>query len=33
MKEIIKEIDPNSFVTIYEVVEVSGGNFQKKDIH
>lgn len=33
MKEIIKEIDPNSFVTIYEVVEVRGGNFQKKDIH
>lgn len=33
MKEIIKEIDPNAFVTIYEVVEVRGGNFQKKDIH
>lgn len=33
MKEIIKEIDPAAFVTIYEVVEVRGGNFQKKDIH
>ena len=33
MKEIIKEIDPTAFVTIYEVVEVRGGNFQKKDIH
>lgn len=33
MKEIIKEIDPQAFVTIYEVVDVSGDNFGKKDIH
>lgn len=33
MKEIIQEIDVNAFVTIYEVVEVSGGRFKKKDIH
>ena len=33
MKEIIKEIDPHAFVTIYEVVEVRGGNFSKVDIH
>lgn len=33
MKDIIREIDPKAFVTIYEVVEVKGGNFQKKDIH
>lgn len=33
MKNIIKEIDPNAFVTIYEVVEVSGGSFQKRDVH
>lgn len=33
MKEIIRELDPNAFVTVYEVVEVKGGNFQKKDIH
>jgi uncharacterized membrane-anchored protein YitT (DUF2179 family) len=33
MKEIINEIDPNAFVTIYEVVEVKGGNFRKHNIH
>ena len=33
MKEIIRDIDPAAFVTIYEVIEVKGGNFQKKDIH
>lgn len=33
MKNIIKEIDPKAFVTIYEVVEVSGGSFQKRDIN
>lgn len=33
MKSIIREIDPNAFVTIYEVVEVKGGNFQKRDVH
>ena len=33
MKEIIHEIDPNAFVTVYDVAEVKGGNFKKHDIH
>ncbi|MFT8319761.1 MAG: YitT family protein [Bacillus sp. (in: firmicutes)] len=33
MKEIIREIDPKAFVAIYDVSEVKGGNFQKKNIH
>lgn len=33
MKENIKEIDLQAFVTIYEVVDVSSGNFSKVDIH
>ncbi|MFP3916949.1 YitT family protein [Lysinibacillus telephonicus] len=33
MKEIIREIDPGSFVTVYDVAEVRGGNFKKNDIH
>lgn len=33
MKAIIREIDPTAFVTIYEVVEVKGGYFQKRDVH
>lgn len=33
MKEIIKEIDPNSFITVYDVSEVKGGGFTKRDIH
>ncbi|MCP1143481.1 YitT family protein [Lysinibacillus endophyticus] len=33
MKEIIHELDPNAFVTVYDVAEVRGGNFRKKDIH
>ncbi|MDW0117492.1 YitT family protein [Sporosarcina thermotolerans] len=33
MKEIILEIDPKSFVTVYEVAEVRGGNFGKRNIH
>nr|WP_282155509.1 YitT family protein [Cytobacillus gottheilii] len=33
MKEIINEIDPNSFVAVYDVAEVKGGNFKKRDIH
>ncbi|HDR7534446.1 TPA: YitT family protein [Bacillus cereus] len=33
MKEIIHEIDKNAFVTIYDVAEVKGGNFKKRDIH
>ena len=33
MKAIIREIDPKAFVTIYEVIEVKGGNFQKRDVH
>ena len=33
MKEIITQIDPHSFVTIYDVIEVKGGSFKKQDIH
>ncbi len=33
MKEIIYEIDKGAFVTVYDVAEVKGGNFKKKDIH
>lgn len=33
LKEIIHEIDPHAFVTVYDVAEVKGGNFRKKDIH
>lgn len=33
MKEIIQEIDPRAFVTVYDVAEVKGGNFKKANIH
>ncbi len=33
MKDIINEIDPQAFVTVYDVAEVKGGNFRKRDIH
>ncbi|HWO74333.1 MAG TPA: YitT family protein [Bacillus sp. (in: firmicutes)] len=33
MKEIIEEIDPEAFVTVYDVAEVRGGNFKKRNIH
>ncbi|WP_347321567.1 YitT family protein [Rossellomorea sp. RS05] len=33
LKEIITDIDPSAFVTIYDVAEVKGGNFRKNDIH
>ncbi|KQU56355.1 YitT family protein [Rossellomorea marisflavi] len=33
LKEIIADIDPSAFVTIYDVAEVKGGNFRKNDIH
>ena len=33
IKGSIREIDPNAFVTVYEVVEVKGGNFKKQNIH
>ncbi|NGZ77434.1 YitT family protein [Saccharibacillus alkalitolerans] len=33
IKEIIHEIDPQAFVVVYDVAEVRGGNFKKKDIH
>lgn len=33
MKEIIQEIDPNSFITVYDTSEVKGGSFKKKNIH
>ncbi|WP_042462039.1 YitT family protein [Neobacillus dielmonensis] len=33
LKEIISEIDPKSFVTVFDVAEVKGGNFRKNNIH
>lgn len=33
MKEIIHEIDKDAFIAVYDVAEVKGGNFKKKDIH
>ena len=33
MKDLINEIDPNAFITVYDVAEVKGGNFKKRDIH
>ncbi|WAA11317.1 YitT family protein [Fervidibacillus albus] len=33
MKEIISDIDPSAFITVYDIVEVRGGNFRKHDIH
>ncbi|GIN13734.1 membrane protein [Shouchella clausii] len=33
MKEIIQEIDEDAFVTVYDVAEVRGGNFRKRNIH
>ena len=33
LKEIIKEIDENAFVIVYDVAEVKGGNFKKHDVH
>ena len=33
IKDIINEIDPTAFVVVYDVAEVRGGNFKKRDIH
>lgn len=33
MKEIIYEIDSNAFIAVYDVAEVRGGSFKKRDIH
>ena len=33
MKEIISEIDENAFVVVYDVAELKGGTFKKKDIN
>ncbi|TCI67217.1 MULTISPECIES: YitT family protein [unclassified Exiguobacterium] len=33
MKEIINQVDPEAFDVVYEVSEVKGGNFRKRDIH
>lgn len=33
IKDIIQELDPGAFVTVYDVAEVKGGNFRKRDIH
>lgn len=33
MKEIIQKVDKNAFVAVYDVAEVKGGNFKKRDIH
>ena len=33
IKEIIRTIDKNAFVTVYDVAEVKGGSFTKQDVH
>ncbi|WP_410767747.1 YitT family protein [Fontibacillus sp. BL9] len=33
IKQIIHELDPNAFVVVYDVAEVKGGSFRKKNIH
>ena len=33
MKEIIQDVDPEAFVIVYEVAEVRGGGFQKRNVH
>ncbi|MBO0993430.1 YitT family protein [Bacillus sp. SD088] len=33
MKEIIYEIDKHAFVTVYDVAEVKGGSFKKRNVH
>lgn len=33
MKEIINEIDKKAFITVYDVAEVKGGSFRKRNIH
>jgi len=33
MKEIIYEIDKNAFVIVYDVAEVKGGSFVKRNVH
>jgi len=33
MKELINEIDKHAFVAVYDVAEIKGGNFKKKDGH
>ena len=31
--DIVHEIDPNAFMTVGNISEVTGGQFKKKDIH
>lgn len=33
MKEIILGIDPSAFIMVYDVAEVKGGSFKKRNIH
>jgi uncharacterized membrane-anchored protein YitT (DUF2179 family) len=33
IKEIIRSIDKNAFITVYDVAEVKGGSFTKQDVH
>lgn len=33
MKEIIQDVDPTAFVIVYDVAEVRGGGFQKRNVH
>jgi uncharacterized membrane-anchored protein YitT (DUF2179 family) len=33
MRQIIHEIDKDAFILVYDVAEVRGGNFKKRDIH
>jgi uncharacterized membrane-anchored protein YitT (DUF2179 family) len=33
MREIITEIDDKAFIIVYDIAEVKGGNFRKRNIH
>jgi uncharacterized membrane-anchored protein YitT (DUF2179 family) len=33
MREIINEIDDKAFIIVYDIAEVKGGNFRKRNIH
>lgn len=33
MREIIHEIDAKAFIIVYDIAEVKGGNFRKRNIH
>jgi uncharacterized membrane-anchored protein YitT (DUF2179 family) len=33
LRTVVKEIDPNAFMTITDLAEVRGGNFNKRNVH